>query len=291
VRFAVITAILTALLGLATQGDTWAKRRRAPAIAPLTPQGLPNVRSVSAIAFDPASGEIIYGKNPDVLRYIASTTKIFVAMVAVNRGINLENLTEITKEDAEYARGGARTRLTVGHKFRNVDLLRAMLIASDNRAPTAIGRAVGLTPDQLVAEMNKLAHTMKLKRTKFTDPSGLNGNQSTAREMARALTRALRNSTLAEIMTTRTATIRSEAARPRVINYRNTNRPLHSGRYEVLGGKTGFTDEAGYCLVIQAKLAGRVLSMAFMGAHEKLTRFGDFGRVAAWIESRAQAAQ
>ncbi len=260
--------------------------RRGTSIAALTKDGRPNVQSAAAIAIDAKTGELLYAKNPDKVRAIASTGKIFVAMVARRKGIDLNALTKISNVDAKFAKGGSRTRLVVGHKFRNQDLLRAMLIASDNRAPTAIGRAVGLSPNQLVKELNLLAKDLGLKKTKFTDPSGLNGNTSTAREMARALGVAMEDPFLAEIMGTKDTTIRSVARKPHAIPYRNTNRSLHTGRHDVLGGKTGFTNPAGYCLLIAARLGDRSVHMAFLGASEKLTRFGDFGRVASWMQSK-----
>jgi D-alanyl-D-alanine endopeptidase (penicillin-binding protein 7) len=164
-----------------------------------------------------------------------------------------------------------------------------MLIASDNRAPTALARAAGMNPKQLIKALNALAKDIGLKKTRFTDPSGLNGNTSTAREMSKALALAMKDPFLAEIMATKDTTIRSVARKPHAIHYRNTNRSLHSGRYEVLGGKTGFTDEAGYCLLIEAKIGGRQLCMSFLGAKEKLTRFGDFGRVAGWVKAKSSA--
>lgn len=271
-----------ALVGAPQVGEA----RRGASVAALTKDGRPNVQSAAAIAIDAKTGELLYAKNPDKVRAIASTGKIFVAMVARRKGIDLNALTRISDVDAKFAKGGSRTRLVVGHKFRNQDLLRAMLIASDNRAPTAIGRAVGLSPKQLIKELNVLAKELGLKKTKFTDPSGLNGNTSTAREMAKALAVAMKDPFLAELMGTKDTTIRSVARKPHAIPYRNTNRSLHTGRYDVLGGKTGFTDPAGYCLLIAAKFGDRPVHMAFLGAGEKLTRFGDFGRVANWMKSK-----
>ena len=108
-------------------------------------------------------------------------------MAVRKKGLPLEGWTEILRDDARAAKGGSRTRLDIGQSFRNVDLLRAMLMASDNRAPTALGRAAGLDRDALVAAMNAVARDLGLKKTRFTDPSGLRGNVSTAREMGLAL--------------------------------------------------------------------------------------------------------
>src|SRR6476469_469680 len=96
-------------------------------------EGPPDVKSRTAIVIDRDTGAEIFGKDADEVRAIASTTKIFVALAVRKKGLDLDGWTEITKVDAHQARGGARTRLEVGEKYRNRDLLRAMLMASDNR--------------------------------------------------------------------------------------------------------------------------------------------------------------
>ncbi|MBA3457733.1 MAG: D-alanyl-D-alanine carboxypeptidase [Deltaproteobacteria bacterium] len=247
---------------------------------------LPEIKSRSAIVIDAVTGAEIFGKGADEIRPIASTTKIYVAMAVRKRGIDLDGWTEITRADAKAARGGARTRLDVGQKFRNRDLLRAMLMASDNRAPTALARAAGLEPDALVAAMNKIAKELHLKRTRFTDTSGLRGNVSTAREMAIALRAALEDDVLRTIMGEQFVEVISKN-RYAKIGYGNTNQPLVARRYDVIGGKTGYTTAAGYCFITGAKFENREVVMAFLGAEGKLTRFGDFNRVASWIDRGA----
>ncbi len=254
-------------------GPTWA-------------DGLPHVKSKSAVVIDAETGEEIFGKNADSIRAIASTTKIFVAMAVREKGLDLDGWTEITKGDAYDARGGSRTRLEVGARFRNRDLLRAMLVASDNRAPTALGRAAGMNPDQLVAAMNHIARDLELHHTKFTDPTGLRGNVSTAREMAIALRAALDDDVLRAIMGDDSDTVIGQGGRPR-IEYATTNRPLAERQWDVIGGKTGYTEAAGYCYITAAIIAHRQVVMAFYGADGKQTRFADFDRVAAWLEGTA----
>jgi D-alanyl-D-alanine endopeptidase (penicillin-binding protein 7) len=250
----------------------------------------PEVKAASAAVIDAATGEVLYGKGIDEVRAIASTTKIFVAMVVRRRGIDLGGVTQITREDFRYARGGAATRLDIRRKFRNLDLLRAMLIASDNRAPTALGRAVGLSTEELIAEMNTLAARLGLKRTRFNHPNGLGGNESTARELALAHREAMKDPVLAEIMATQRVDISTVGPGAAHIRYFNTNGALHSKKYHVTGGKTGFTDAAGYCLVISARIAGRDVVMAFLGAKGKQTRFADFDRLAGWLTPPAGTA-
>ena len=247
-------------------------------------QGAPTVQSRSAFVLDATSGDEIFGKDADEIRPIASTTKIFVAM-AVRKQLDLDGWTEITRTDARFAAGGARTRLDIGQKFRNKDLLRAMLIASDNRAPTALGRAAGMSPDDLVDALNAVAKRLHLRHTKFTDPTGLRGNVSTAREMAIALRATLEDSVLRSIMRQDSADVVSKDHYAR-IHYGSTNQPLVVGRWDVIGGKTGYTHSAGYCFVTAARFDNREVVMAFLGARGKLTRFDDFNRVAAWLDRR-----
>jgi serine-type D-Ala-D-Ala endopeptidase (penicillin-binding protein 7) len=257
-----------------------------PATARPSKSQLPTVKSKGAVALDAETGAEVFAKSADDIRPIASTTKIFVAMAVRHKGLDLEGWTEVVKSDAKAARGGARTRLDVGLQFNNKDLLRAMLMASDNRAPTVLGRAAGMTADELIAEMNAVAKRLGLKKTKFTDTSGLRGNVSTPREMALALRAALEDDVLREIMHDTQEEIVAKGGKHKV-EYTNTNTPLITKRFDVVGGKTGFTDPAKYCLVSEVKIKGRLVVMAFYGAPEKQDRFDDFNAVASWIEDGA----
>ena len=250
---------------------------------------LPGLHSRSAVVIDPTSGDELLAKHADDVRAIASTTKIFVALAVREHGIDLDGWTEINRGDAYAARGGSRTRLGVGDRYTNRDLLRAMLIASDNRAPTALARAAGLDPDQLVAAMNKVAHRLHLSHTRFTDPNGLRGNVSTARELALALNEALADDVLRTIMAEPTATVVAKSGRR--IEYVSTNEPLRANAWDVIGGKTGFTDAAGYCYVTAARIGGREVVMAFLHSDGKLERFADFDRVAGWLAREPAATQ
>jgi len=251
---------------------------------------LPQVRSKAAMILDARTGAEIYAKDADEVRAIASTTKIFVALVVRKKELALDDYTEITRADAKAAKGGSRTRLDIGQSFKNVDLLRAMLMASDNRAPTALARAVGLDHDQLIDELNAVAKDLGLKKTRFTDTSGLRGNVSTAREMALATRAALDDDLLREIMSTETVEIVSKSGYAK-ITYANTNQALTAHKYKVLGGKTGYTTNAGYCFVAGAEIGGREVVMSFLGGDGKLTRFADFNRVAEWLDGGAPGAK
>lgn len=282
--------LLVALLLVVPTGDAQARKKRkgkAPKpVAALTKDGRPNVQSASAIVVDLDRGVELYAKNADTVRPIASTTKLFVAMVVLDKKVDLTAETAITAEDRKRAQGGAKSRLLEGRTFTNHDLMRAMMIGSDNRAVTALARGAGLSVDELIAAMNAKARALGLTNTSFTDPSGLNGNLSTAREMVVALRAALAEPVIADIMATKTYLVTSTDKKKSRIQYNNTNQSLRT-RDDCIGGKTGFTDEAGYCLAVAGKLGGRRVGMVFLGSEGELTRFADYGRVAAWIDSGA----
>ena len=258
----------------------------APAATLASASAAPGLKSRNAVVLDAATGVELLGKAPDEIRPIASTTKIFVALAVRKAGLDLDGWTEILRADANLAKGGARTRLDIGQTFRNRDLLRAMLLSSDNRAPNALGRAVGLDTDGLVKAMNEVARDLALKKTRFTDPSGLRGNVSTARELALALRAVLEDPVLRQILSEQEAEVVSKSKYAK-LRYRTTNQPLLDGKHRVLGGKTGYTRAAGYCFVSGAKAGEREVILAFLGAEQKAQRFVDFDRALRVVTSGA----
>jgi D-alanyl-D-alanine endopeptidase (penicillin-binding protein 7) len=169
----------------------------------------------------------------------------------------------------------------------------------------ALGRAVGLSPAEHAAKMTARARAMGLHKTQFFEPTGLDyRNVSTAREAIRFLQVALKNPLVAQICRTtqyvahgelggNTVGARKRPPRRVAVEYSSTDLLLRASKHVIHGGKTGYNDRAGYCLVVAARLqqAGtkpREVAMAFLGAEGKLTRFADFGRAAQWlVEKRA----
>jgi D-alanyl-D-alanine endopeptidase (penicillin-binding protein 7) len=246
--------------------------------------GLPNVQALGALVLD-ESGHELYARNADAERPIASISKLAATLTVMDHGLELEGLSTITKADIEVARGGARSRLLEGTTLSNRDLLHAALMGSDNRAIPALGRAVKLTPSQLATAMTAKAKELGLTHTRFHDPTGLSvENVSTPRETIAMLQAVMHHPVLGPI-TRRVQYDAHPVGRP-PISYVNTYRPAIRGNVEVLGGKTGYNDDARYCLVLAAKVEGKTCFMAFLSNEGKMTRFGDVARVADWIIAR-----
>jgi D-alanyl-D-alanine endopeptidase (penicillin-binding protein 7) len=243
--------------------------------------GMPNIQALGALVIDD-TGHELYARNPDRERPIASISKLAATLVVMDKGLELEGLTTITKGDIDAARGGAKSRLLEGLTLSNRDLLHAALMGSDNRAIPALGRAVKLTPAQLAAAMTAKARALGLKNTRFHDPTGLSTeNVSTPRETI-AMLKAVMNHPVLGPITHRLEYEAHPVGKP-PITYNNTYRPAVRPNIQVLGGKTGYNDDARYCLVIATKIDGQVCYMSFLANEGKLTRFGDVARVADWL--------
>jgi len=261
-------------------------------IATYTHGGLPNVQAQAAVAIDLTTGEELYSKNPDAVRPIASISKMMAMLVVLDpsRHLELDAPTTMIDSDRQIAFGGARSRLPVGLSFTNRDLLHAALMASDNRAVPALGRAVGLDPKALVAAMNAKAKELGMTHTRFQDPVGLNpGNTSTPRDLVLMLKAAIHQPLISEI-TQKAKYVAHPVGHPGwTIEYNNTDVIARGGKFSVLTGKTGYTDLALYCLAIAVRMAAAQphdVAMVFLGAVGKMTRFADFHRTAQWLTER-----
>ena len=249
--------------------------------------GMPNIQALGALVID-ETGHELYARNPDKERPIASISKLAATLVVMDRGLELEGLSTITKADIDVARGGAKSRLLEGMTLSNRDLLHAALMGSDNRAIPALGRAVKLSGQQLAAAMTAKAKAMGLKNTRFHDPTGLSTeNVSTPRETI-VMLKAVMNHPVLGPITHRLEYDAHPVGKP-PITYNNTYRPAVRPNIQVLGGKTGYNDDARYCLVIATKIDGHTYYMSFLSNEGKLTRFGDVARVADWVVLRRKA--
>ena len=209
-------------------------RRSARHHAP--PEG--GVYARNAILLDPLTGEVLFEKNASRSVPIASLSKLMTALVFLEQKPDLDK--QVTVNTQELS-GAGHTQLRRGEVVPLGELLHMSLMCSDNCATRVIALESGLTPDDFIARMNTKSIELGLTGTRFVEFTGLNEhNVSTAADIARLLHAAANEPLLAEITTTRSYDFHT-ARRWHTIG--NTNRLLY-GRYEVLGGKTGFTRPA-----------------------------------------------
>jgi len=243
---------------------------------------LPNVLSLGALIVDMDSGHEILARKPDQPRAIASISKLAATLAVMDHDLDLDGLTTMKKVDSEVARGGAPSRLLEGMTLSNRDLLHAALLGSDNRAVSALGRAVGLSATQLTNAMNRKVASLQLRATRFREPTGPSPeNVSTPREILQLLRAAMAHPILGPIV--RKPEYEAHPVGRPPIRYVSTHRPAARPSLQILGGKTGYNDAARYCLVIAIAIDGHSYGMALLGTEGKLTRFGDVARVVDWI--------
>jgi len=249
--------------------STVRKKRRARARKP--PVG--GVYSRSAIVFDPVTNEVLFEKNAARTVPIASITKLMTALVFLDQSPDLANTVEVTRTEIT---GGGKTQLRRGEEVALGDLLHMSLMCSDNVATRVLAKGSGISEEEFLSQMNKKSLELGLTDTRFVEFTGLDErNVSTATDVAKLLRAAADVEMIRSISTTRSYEFRSSRL-PHHIG--NTNRLLYS-RYEILGGKTGFISEAGYCLVTWVRTGGRDLIAVVLGAPTNATRFADVVRL------------
>jgi D-alanyl-D-alanine endopeptidase (penicillin-binding protein 7) len=242
----------------------------------------PNVQAKGALVLDLDTGQELYTQKPDLPRPIASISKLAAMLTVLDRNLDLDGLTTMKKVDSEVARGGAKSRLLEGMILSNRDLLHAAMLGSDNRAVSALGRAVGLGTAQFTTAMNRKVASLGFRYTRFREPTGLSpDNQSTPREVIGLLKAAIEHPILGPVVRRHEYSAHPVSKPP--IKYVSTHRPAARANLHVLGGKTGYNDAARYCLVFAAQISGRNYGMAFLSTEGELTRFGDVARVTDWI--------
>jgi len=244
-----------------------------------------SLRSAAAIIQDQETGEILYGKNANTVAPIASITKLMTAMVVLDAGLDLNETITISDEDTDALRG-TRSRLKPGASLSRDELLRVALMASENRAAAALGRSYPGGIEAFTRAMNHKAQMLGMSDSHFGDATGLSSaNVSSAEDLVK-LVRAAHQYELIRSYTTLTGHEVHVAGRP--LAYRNTNRLVASGRWNIGLSKTGFTNDAGRCLVLQAKLAERQVIIVLLDSWGKLSRIGDANRIRTWLEASAR---
>ena len=243
----------------------------------------PGVRSAAALVLDASNGEVLYEQKASVVAPIASITKLMTALVVLDGHQPLDEIIEITNDD-RWKGKGAHSRLAVGTKLTRGDLLKLALMASENRAACVLGRNYPGGTAAFVKTMNVKAKALGMTHTRFDDPSGLSSkNVSSARDLAKLVAATSRDPVISAFSTLTSHEVRVGKQR---LAYRNTNLLIGKPDWTIQLQKTGFTNDAGECLVMQALIGERPVTMVFLNSFGKLTRTADARRVRKWMEAR-----
>lgn len=245
-------------------------------------QDLLDLKSSVALVIDQDTREVLFSKNDHAVLPIASLTKLMTGVIISGAKLPLDEMITVTQDDVDTEKG-SRSRLRVGTTLTRGELLHLALMSSENRAAHALGRTYPGGLATFVSLMNAKAKMLGMPDTSYVEPTGLSSrNQSSAQDLATLVIAAHGDPMLRELTT---STGYQVAVGSHTLQYNNTNRLVKNPEWDIGLQKTGYISEAGQCLVMQTKIAGRKLVMVFLDSAGKLSRLGDAERVRRWVES------
>lgn len=241
-----------------------------------------------AMIVDQESGKTLYARKSDVKAPIASITKLMTAMVVLDANLPLDEPLTIAQEDVDLLRGSG-SRLRVGTTLTRSEMLQLALMSSENRAAAALARTYPGGTKEFVAAMNHKAAELGMANTTFVDSTGLRSeNASTAEDLVK-MVRAGYHYDLIREMTTREAYDVTPSGRNGRLAFHNTNALVKSRKWDIGLSKTGFINEAGRCLVMQAKIATQPVIIVLLDSWGKYTRIADANRIKKWLETSSKS--
>jgi D-alanyl-D-alanine endopeptidase (penicillin-binding protein 7) len=246
-----------------------------------SPEGVA-LRSTVAYVVDQNTSEPVFDKNSRAVVPIASITKLMTAMVVLDSKEAMTEQIEVTDEDRDYEKNTG-SRLSVGSVLSREDMLHIALMASENRAAAALSRYYPGGRPAFMAAMNAKAKQLGMVDTHFENPTGLTSqNVSTARDLVKMVNAAYQYPMIRRFSTDRSYEVYTGK---RTLAYNSTNALVRNPSWDIGLQKTGFINEAGECLVMQATIDNRPMIMVLLDSAGKYSRFADATRLRTWIDN------
>lgn len=245
------------------------------------------LRSNVVFVQDLSSKAVLYSRNEQVVRPIASITKLMTAVIIVDAKLPMDEVIQITQADVDVVKH-SRSRLAVGAKHTRGDMMHLALMSSENRAAHALGRTYPGGMTAFVNAMNAKARELGMVQSTFVEPTGLSSsNVSTPRDLVKLLQASASRPAIRFYTTDHQHEVRS-AGHPTL--FRNTNMLVSNPSWDIKVSKTGFINEAGQCLVMVARINNRDTAIVLLNAEGKGTRIGDAVKIKQMIQSKQMAA-
>jgi serine-type D-Ala-D-Ala endopeptidase (penicillin-binding protein 7) len=243
----------------------------------------PILRSSAALVLDETHSTILYSRNADVAMPIASISKLVTALTVADAQQPMDEVIEITEDDRAIGKG-AFSRLAVGTRLTRGDLFHLALMASENRAAHALARNYPGGIAAFMPAMNAKARELGMTSSHFVEPTGLSSdNVASPEDLSKLVAAASRNATIREYSTDPGYDVRIGR---RMIGFHNTNSLVKNPSWDIVVQKTGYIEEAGRCLVMQAVIDGRTIDIVLLNSYGKQTRVADAARVRKWMEAK-----
>jgi len=242
----------------------------------------PQVRSHIALIYDEQAKMPLYAKNDETVAPIASITKLMTAMVVLDAMQPLDEALSVEDDNLDKIKR-ARSRLKFGITLTRGELLRLALMASENRAASALARGYPGGTEAIVSAMNAKARGLGMLNTRFVGPTGLDSNNvSTANDLVKMIAAARRYPLIRQYSTASSYSVDDFGGRE--MRFGNTNPLVKSASWDIGLSKTGYIHESGLCLVMEANISERPVIIVLLNSWGKHTRVGDANRIKKWME-------
>ena len=242
-----------------------------------------DLKSNVALVLDQANSEVLFEKNSNIALPIASITKLMTALVVVEAKQDMDEILTVTDDDVDREKFSS-SRLRVGTAMSRANMLHIALMSSENRAASALGRNYPGGRAAFVEAMNAKARELGMNDTHYVDSNGLSKmNVASARDLAKLAMAAYQYPMLRQFSTDAKATVDLSNGRP--MQFGTTNHLVANPDWTIGLQKTGFINEAGRCLLMQAVIEGRSVIMVFLDSKGTQSRTADAGRMRKWLEA------
>lgn len=283
-----LICLLTGPMLMAHAGEYGAKHAAfkpelAQAYAISSAGSAPKLHSAIALIYDQQTQRPLYTKNSNAQSPIASITKLMTAIVVLDAQLPLDEEISIDVADIDMLKG-THSRLRIGMTLTRSELLKLALMASENRAASALARTYPGGYNAAIAAMNDKARELGMRNTRFLDPAGLNSNNvSTAHDLVKMVAAARAYPLIHQYTTAASHSV--DGWRGRELRFVNTNPLVKNASWDIGVSKTGYISEAGRCLVMEATINQRPVIIVLLDSWGKRTRIGDANRIKKWMES------
>ncbi|NAT17322.1 D-alanyl-D-alanine endopeptidase, partial [Pseudomonas syringae pv. actinidifoliorum] len=242
-----------------------------------------HLASGSAMVVDLQTDKVLYSSNPDVIVPIASVTKLMTAMIVLDAKQSMDEVIPVNISQTPEMKG-VFSRVKLGSEMNRRDMLLITLMSSENRAAASLAHSYPGGYPAFILAMNAKAKALGMKHTAYVEPTGLSVyNVSTARDLTKLVMAARKYPLLSELSTTeqKTVTFRKPTY---ILGFSNTDHLVRKENWDIKLTKTGFTNQAGHCLVLLTSMANRPVSVVILDARQ-YTHFADASRIRKWMET------
>ena len=248
-----------------------------------------HIASGSAMLIDLQTNKLIYASNPDVVVPIASVTKLMTGLVVLEAKQNMEEYISVSISDTPEMKG-VFSRVKIGSELPRREMLLITLMSSENRAAASLAHHYPGGYVAFIAAMNAKAKALGMTSTHYVEPTGLStSNVSTARDLSKLVQAARKYPLLSELSTTKEKTVAFRKPNY-TLGFHNTDHLVRKDNWDIQLTKTGFTNQAGHCLVLITRMGGRPVSLVILDAFGKYTHFADASRIRQWVETGKSSA-